>query len=46
VRVTVPAARERRGLDLHAVRTLLHGITSSPLLIMRLTATAGVLAMV
>jgi len=45
VLVTVLAVRELRGLDLHAVRTLLHDISLSQLLIIQLTAIAGILAM-
>lgn len=43
--VTVLAIRELRGLDLHAVRTLLHDISLSQLLVIQLTALAGILAM-
>ena len=45
VLVTVLAVRELRGLDLHAVRTLLHDISLSQLLIIQLIAIAGILAM-
>jgi len=43
--VSILAIRELRGLDLHAVRTLLHDISLSQLLIIQLTAIAGILAM-
>jgi phosphatidylglycerol lysyltransferase len=45
VLVGVLAVRELRGMDLHAVRALLHDISLSQLLIIQLAAIAGILAM-
>lgn len=45
VLVAVLAVHGLRGLDLHAVRSLLHDITLSQLLIIQLSAATGILAM-